>query len=383
MSSIPTAVSRRAYSLKRTVTKSLYRSIQHPLRKISHRALIETAELEQMVSDASLHYFGEPEEYNPDFGKHEWLVEYTGENTPGSFPQPFVCAVDEAKLYGRYPIATINSLQAPVDAVVKDMIFDLNVFASSIHAPRDLLSIPRNDPVRVETGFLLYNYWSDGFFHWHLDDLIQLRGVEHFESVTGTKPKLIVSPELSGWQRETLEIMGYDDDDLVPWDSPTGTVDQLVVVTNQRYLPQSVKWLREALRLPKEKVSDSNRIYVSREDADRRRVVNEREVTELLEQYGFTKFTPGEHSIREQIRTLSNAEVVVGPHGAGLTNLLHCPEGTKVLELMPESDIRGHYFNLSYKLGLDYSCYLCDSSGTDLVVDVKELETTVAELIDE
>lgn len=383
MSSIPTAVSRRAYSLKRTVTKSLYSSIQHPLRKISHRKLIETNELEEIVSDKSIHHFGKPEEYNPDFGEHEWLVEYTGKNTPGSFPQPFVCVLEDVRLWGRYPLPLVESFRIPLDALVNQNIFDLTVFASTMYAPRDVLSVPLSDGVDVETGFLLYNFWSKGFFHWHFDNLIQLRGVEQFESQTGTKPSLIVSPNLSSWQLETLEIMGFDEDDLVPWNSPTGRVDQLVVVTNQRPRPQAVRWLRDALELPDSSSSDENRIYVSRADAKRRRVLNEEAVVECLDEYGFTRFVPGEHSIREQIATMSNAEVVVGPHGAGLANLLHCPEETKVLELMPESDIRGHFFNLSYKLGLEYACCLCESSAKDILVDVDQLEEELTALLDD
>jgi len=383
MSEITTNVSRRAYSLKRTVTKSLYRSIQYPLQKISHRALIETDELEEIVSDESIYYFGEAEEYNPDFGEHEWLVEYTGKNTPGSFPQPFVCVVDDVRLWGRYPLPLVDSFRIPLDATVNENIFDLNVFASTAYAPRDVLSVPLSDGVHVETGFLLYNFWSKGFFHWHFDNLIQLRGIQQFESQTGMRPTLIVSPNLSSWQLETLKIMGFDEDDLVPWDSPTGRVDQLVVVTNQRPRPQAVRWLRDALALSDSNSGIGSRIYLSREDANRRRVLNEIEVMDCLEQYGFTKFVPGEHGIREQISTMSNADAVVGPHGAGLTNLLHCSENAKILELIPESDIRGHFFNLSYKLGLEYACCLCESSAKDIVVDVDQLEQELTEMLED
>jgi hypothetical protein len=342
---------------------------------------LRSSELKQYAGNDSIYYFGETEEYNPDFGEQEWLVEHAGEDVSGSFPQPFVCTLDNIRLLGTYPLPFLESHQVPLDAVVNEKIFDLNVFASIINAPRHVLSVPLSDDVHVKTGFLLYNFWSEGFFHWHFDNLIQLRGIEQFKCQTGTKPILIVSPNLTDWQFETLEIMGYDEDDLVAYDAPVAQVDQLVVVSDQRPRPRAVRWLRKALEPSCDESSNGNRIYLSREDAKRRRVLNETEVVECLDKYSFTKFVPGEHSIREQIRTLSNAEAVVGPHGAGLTNLLHCPEDAKVLELMPESDIRGHFFDLSYKLGLTYTCCLCESFAKDIVVDTDQLDQELGSLL--
>ncbi len=38
-------------------------------------------------------------------------------------------------------------------------------------------------------------------------------------------------------------------------------------------------------------------------------------------------------TLEEQVQTFSEAEVVLGPHGAGLTNMLYEPKGSKVTEM--------------------------------------------------
>ena len=80
-----------------------------------------------------------------------------------------------------------------------------------------------------------------------------------------------------------------------------------------------------------------SRIYISRADATTRRVSNEAELVTLLERYGFEKVLFSALTLYEQAAICHNAEVIVGPHGAGLSNIVFCRPGTKFLEI----DYRG------------------------------------------
>ena len=44
-------------------------------------------------------------------------------------------------------------------------------------------------------------------------------------------------------------------------------------------------------------------------------------------------------SVAEQVELFVYADVVVAPHGAGLTNLLFCREGTRIVEIFPPTYI--------------------------------------------
>jgi hypothetical protein len=108
------------------------------------------------------------------------------------------------------------------------------------------------------------------------------------------------------------------------------------------------------------------RIYISRNDARLRRVLNEKRLLPMLEALGFERAVLGDLPIARQVALFRQAEIVVAPHGAGLAHIAWCKPGTKVIEFFPDPDgPRGRvrnatydYWLLSQLLGLDYSCHL-------------------------
>lgn len=100
------------------------------------------------------------------------------------------------------------------------------------------------------------------------------------------------------------------------------------------------------------------RIYASRLDARQMRsVVNEDEVCDIMRRHGFEIITPGDLDIEDQIAAFRDADVIVGPHGAGLTNLVYCRTGsnTRVVELLQESYIPGSYIRICQAKRLNYT----------------------------
>lgn len=76
------------------------------------------------------------------------------------------------------------------------------------------------------------------------------------------------------------------------------------------------------------------RVYISRAKAGHRRVENEGELVQELTKLGFTVVDPGAQPFQAQVATFWNAEVVVGAHGAGLTNLAFAPNCRLAFELL-------------------------------------------------
>ena len=109
-----------------------------------------------------------------------------------------------------------------------------------------------------------------------------------------------------------------------------------------------------------------NRIYVSRNDARLRRVLNEKSFMPSLEALGFQRAVLAELPIARQVALFKNAEIVIAPHGAGLAHIAWCKPGTKIIEFFPSPyGPRGlvrnatyDYWLLSQLLGLDYTCRL-------------------------
>lgn len=56
----------------------------------------------------------------------------------------------------------------------------------------------------------------------------------------------------------------------------------------------------------------------------------------------------------EQAEIFAGAEIIVAPHGAALTNLVFCSEGTTVIEFFSPDYIRTDYWMISQQLGLEH-----------------------------
>lgn len=98
------------------------------------------------------------------------------------------------------------------------------------------------------------------------------------------------------------------------------------------------------------------RIFVSRSRARYRKLNNEYAVQNALKEYGFDSYLLEDLHLSEQIELFRNASIVVGVHGAGLTNIIFS-EKCRILELFScqasASEDR-HYGDLAESMGHNY-----------------------------
>lgn len=231
----------------------------------------------------------------------------------------------------------------------------------------------------------LTNEWSSGYFHWMYDCLTKIEGVERYEDRTDVRPTLLVGPDPPRWQLETLEILGWGDD-WIQWNGGRVSADTVLLPSLRRvgnvFSERAITWLRDRFA---DAIADADvdlgpRIYVSRSDADRRRVLNEGAVVDMLEGYGFERVVPSEHSVAEQAAIFSNATTVVGPHGAGFVNLLFATD-VGLLELF--GDMIGEcYFTMCEILGHEYDWLVGEPDDADFRVDTDELEDAIPRVLD-
>lgn len=142
--------------------------------------------------------------------------------------------------------------------------------------------------------------------------------------------------------------------------------------------PRDVELLRQEVGIPKIRSSERNKLYVSRRRS-KRPLENELDVESWFRTRGFQIVLAESLSIENQIELFSAASVVVGPHGAGLVNLVFCEPGTKVLELVSPSNSNACFAVLAELNQLDYECLTLDDRGrkSSGVVDFSKLEERV------
>jgi capsular polysaccharide biosynthesis protein len=140
---------------------------------------------------------------------------------------------------------------------------------------------------------------------------------------------------------------------------------------------QACRWLKRKL-FSKLKIDgpDSNsrlRVFISRRKAGVRRIVNEKQVVDCLESFGFHTYVLEEMSFSDQVRLFSQADAIVAPHGAGLANMIFSFSGTRVLEFFGGDYISPCFYTLANGLNLNYTNLVCPQEGSDMVVGCDEL----------
>lgn len=132
---------------------------------------------------------------------------------------------------------------------------------------------------------------------------------------------------------------------------------------NAAYLPAEYLNFFSQRVCPQLSRTGSKRIYISRSKARMRRLTNEEELLEALERYNFQQYFLEEMTIEEQIDLFSEAEIVLGPHGAGFANVLFS-KNVHIIELFPSQFIwMPVYYFLAKSMQHHYH-YLC--SGKEL-----------------
>lgn len=141
------------------------------------------------------------------------------------------------------------------------------------------------------------------------------------------------------------------------------------------YLPKEYLSFFLSRTTPTRERKKVNRIFVSRKRIGRIRcIINEEELLEIITKYGFSRYYLEDLAFEKQIELFYDAEMVIGIHGAGLTNLIFS-SNCKVLELFPTNKIFTFYYYLSKAVENEHNwlCSNVSSLNTDFYVDIKKV----------
>jgi len=206
------------------------------------------------------------------------------------------------------------------------------------------------------------------FAHWLGDllpalHLLELAGI-HFDSID----HFILNRNDLAYHAESFNKLGIKPERVIPWSKSLRYIqaDELIVPTKARNhlctAPWIIEWLRQTF-VPdwKQKAAaplSGLRLYLSRNQASKRRVINETRVLEVLQPYDFTTIYLENLSVSEAANLLVQAEAVVAPHGAGLANMVFCRPGTLLVEWYGWH-ISQEYWITAQTMGLDYYNLAC------------------------
>lgn len=207
------------------------------------------------------------------------------------------------------------------------------------------------------TWISLAGRWSSGFWHW-LNE--QLPAVLLAESIGFTGKYLV--PAGGAFIAESLRLLGIDDERV---HQDRGEILQLeeawvlepIKGQELHRPPHLLQTLRDRLLASVSGVESScgPYIYVSRNRSGRaRQVVNEADISSLLDRFGYQILHFEQLSLTEQLVAARGAEVLVGPHGAGMSHALFMPPGGTVIEFFSPQYVNVCIYSALQLLKLNY-----------------------------
>lgn len=147
--------------------------------------------------------------------------------------------------------------------------------------------------------------------------------------------------------------------------------------------PEAIEFLRNRL-LPQQAPASpfGKRLWISRKQqikTGQRRFINESEIAAIFLDCGFEVVHPEDHSFQEQIAIFANAEMIAGPGGAGLMNIVFAPPAAKILVFTKNHpQVNFHYFtNIAQVIGQEIA-YVCGDAMSNIGVHGFETDFQVS-----
>ncbi|QGY43919.1 DUF563 domain-containing protein [Maribellus comscasis] len=233
----------------------------------------------------------------------------------------------------------------------------------------------------------------DNYFHWLIDSISKIHLLK--ESGLFDQVDWFYVPSIEyDYQRDSLKALGVKEEQIIDGKKyPHIKADTLLAPSYARGRNRHIhQWIIDFLKkeFPPKGIPENTarRYFISRKDANTRKIVNEDEVSKLLAQYNIETVVLSKLSFQEKIDLFAYADLIISFSGAGSTNYLFCKEKTKVLELFGDQfvDFR-FYYDIAMKENLDFYYFIgenvkksnSDASGqfNDLLIDVEALKDKI------
>jgi hypothetical protein len=352
-----------------------------------------------------LEYYDQAEHHKIDYDRAKSLPINLSEQ-PKEFvlEKPFVASLKNAKITGDSGIVLFNEkLVLEPYLANRSVLTRKLVLSGDIDILPDIKQISTNKIIDTACPLIHWNAPSaTGYYGWMCRYLLSLQGLEQW---SGKAPTLIIPANPPEWMIESLELLGYNSDDWIEWNTTKDPilVKNLVIpihrkkervvpiqidllnnhILNKHYdreiSSNACRWLRNRYKSQINFESSETRIFISRQNARTRSIANLDEVAPILEDFGFDAIKLENLPLSKQMKLFLKADIVVGAHGAGFSNLI-VSQNASVLEIFGNTTLPT-YFILSNVLDHDYECMQAEEDESGRIhVDIDELENKLETL---
>jgi hypothetical protein len=226
----------------------------------------------------------------------------------------------------------------------------------------------------VNKGAWAIDNLSDGYFHWIGDVLPRIESAR--KHLSNYKIVLPASFEHIEYISSSLNALGIEylflsragktiikDALIISHSAPTGNYNKEVLLQLKYHFDD---WTKEITPFNSINLRTKHKIFISRKYANKRKIINENHIIEFMKSRGFKIIYAEKLSFFEQVLLFSDAEIIVGLHGAGLVNMLFMAKGSYLVELRRHGDARNNcFFTMASDLELNYFYLLAEPEGSN------------------
>ncbi|HWY61373.1 MAG TPA: glycosyltransferase family 61 protein [Rhizomicrobium sp.] len=221
---------------------------------------------------------------------------------------------------------------------------------------RDAIAKFGLEPDRAQTlpaACLLDRLWAGNCYHWLMESVPVVAALEE----AGFEGCYIVPPGNIGCV-ETLEFLDIPRSRIRA--ERSGCILAKSVFFTESFpgyalaqWPWLIEWVRARARRHFPAYAGPRRVYIARR-GPARRVLNEQELLAKLAAHGFVFAYMEDLSFRDQLSLLRDAQIVVGPHGAGLVYAMFMPKNGALIEFFHARYINPCMTSICEILEIDY-----------------------------
>lgn len=250
---------------------------------------------------------------------------------------------------------------------------------------KNLLLLSKNRKT-IQSAIWIIDENAYGYFHWLTDCLCRLVAIN-----LQLKNEVVILPNHLKNIKFIAESLHYFNVKAEYYDVTLPVKFENLLLPSHtapsgNYNPILINKLRQQF-IGLNSIQASKNIYISRQKAEKRKIINEDAVISLLKEYHFEIHFFENYSFSEQINLMKATKCLVGLHGAGLTNMLFMSENTCVLELRNAEDNHNNcYFSLASDLNLNYYYQLNkgdrkDTHEVNVTVDILILKQNLERML--
>ena len=234
----------------------------------------------------------------------------------------------------------------------------------------------------------------ENYGHWLLDTIPKLIVVKKFKDLNSFDA--ILTPNFKKkFQKDSLEYFDISKSKILDGSEITHLYADKITIPNHPYWELDKHQFETVANVDKDilksirkiflkennlnEFKKNKNIYIDRSDSNfnHNKLVNNLEIIDHLKNKDFLIVKLSELSFNEQIKLFNGAKIIIGSHGAGLTNIIFSEPSTKIIEIRNPNFDCYVFKNISNIQKLDYSFIKAKpavSEFGDMKIEIKDLK---------